>query len=232
MLKNEPNTIIAIHQPNYIPWLGYFYKIYQSDIFVFLDDVQFSNQGMHNYHYIKTHQGPLRLKIPIIQKMGDNILEVQTKDDLGWKCKHLKTIKNNYARAPFFNEVFADFAALLQSDYPNLSQMNIEIIRFFSVKLGLSTRFYCSSELDVQTVREDKILDICNALKSNVYYSGTGAKAYQSDVNFTQRNIELRYSLYSPFEYPQSFGEFQSNVTILDYLMHCGYNWGNVLNHQ
>lgn len=222
----------AIHQPNYIPWLGYFYKIYQSDVFVFLDDAQFSNEGMHNYHYIKTPQGPFRLKIPVAQKMGDKIFEVQTKDALGWKEKHLKTIENNYKRAPYFNEVFKDLADLLAKDYANLSEMNIEIIINLSRKLGISTQFIRSSELNISTIREEKILDICNVLHADVYYSGTGARAYQKDENFMARNIDLRYSVYHPFEYPQFFGAFQSNVTILDYLMHCGYDWENVLAHQ
>lgn len=228
----DQHRTAAIHQPNYIPWLGYFYKIYQSDIFVFLDDAQFSNEGMHNYHYIKTPQGPFRLKIPVAQKMGDKIFEVQAKDALGWKEKHLKTIENNYKRAPYYPEVFSDFEFLLQQNYESLSVMNMEIIRFICAKFGISTEFVIASELHLQTVREEKILDICNVLHADIYYSGTGARAYQKEENFKNRNIDLRYSVYKPFEYPQFFGAFQSNVTILDYLMQCGYDWENVLAHQ
>lgn len=226
------NTITAIHQPNYIPWLGYFYKIYQSDVFVFLDDAQFSNEGMHNYHYIKTPQGPFRLKIPVAQKMGDKIYEVKTKDDLGWKEKHLKTLVNNYRKATHFEEVFFDFKKLIEQDYSSLSTMNIEIIRFLCAKLGITTKFLISSELKMESVREEKILDICTKLNAAVYYSGTGARAYQNEENFLKRNIELRYSVYKPFEYPQFFGDFQTNVTVLDYLMHCGYDWVRVLTTQ
>jgi hypothetical protein len=224
--------IIAIHQPNYIPWLGYFYKIYQSDIFVFLNDAQFSNEGMHNYHYLKTPQGPFRLKIPVEKKLGDKIFEVQTKDVLGWKAKHLKTIDHIYSRAPHFKEVFADFSVLLEKEYSNLSEMNIEIISFICKKFKFTTTLYLSSESGINTTKEEKILDLCNFLNANVYYSGTGAKAYQSENNFIKRNIELRYSVYKPFEYSQYHGTFQSNVTILDYLMHCGYDWDRVLKHQ
>lgn len=232
-MNNYYNKVItAIHQPNYIPWLGYFYKIYQSDVFVFLDDAQFSNEGMHNYHYIKTPQGPFRLKIPVFQKMGDKIYEVKTKDTLDWKQKHLKTIENNYKRAPYFSEVFSDYMTLLEKNYESLSAMNIEIIRYFCAKFGISTDFVISSELDIESVREVKILDICDSLNASVYYSGTGARAYQDEENFIQRNIELRYSVYQPFEYPQFFGDFQTNVTVLDYLMHCGYDWDRVLKQQ
>ena len=84
---------IAIHQPNYIPWLGYFYKIYESDIFVFLDDVQFSNQGLHNYHFIKTQNGAVRIRIPVIQTLGDKISEVKIKYESDWRKKHLTCSK-------------------------------------------------------------------------------------------------------------------------------------------
>lgn len=224
--------IVSIHQPNYIPWLGYFYKISQSDVFVFLDDAQYSTQGMHNFHYIKMAQGPFRLKIPVQQKMGDLINEVRTRDELNWKKTHLKTLEYNYKKAPFFDEVFADFYGVLLKEYSNIALMNQSIIELICHKLGLSTEFVVSSDLNLKTFREEKVLDICKTLDATVYYSGTGAKTYQVEEHFTDRGLELRYSHFTPFEYPQFFEGFQSNVCILDYLMHCGYDWERVLMHQ
>lgn len=224
--------IVSIHQPNYFPWLGYFYKIFQSDTFVFLDDVQFSNEGMHNYHYIKTSQGSLRLKIPVEQHFGDHILNVTTKDFLGWKDKHLKTIESNYKKAAFFNSVFDDYQLLIMQNYSSVSEMNISIISFIMSKFGIKTELIKSSELGITSSKEDKVLDICNALNATVYYSGTGAKAYQDENDFINRGVELKYSTFKPFEYSQLWGDFQSNVTILDYLMNCGYDWQKVLDHQ
>ncbi len=224
--------IIAIHQPNYIPWLGYFYKIYQSDIFVFLDDVQFSNEGMHNYSYIKTPQGSFRLKIPVRQKLGDKIMDVLAKDELGWKRKHLKTIEVNYRRAKNFDEVFHDYTSLIEKEYPSLASINITMIKFFAKKLGIKSIFINASELNINSTREEKVIEICKALGGTIYYSGTGAKIYQKEENFKSRGIELRYSVFTSFEYPQLWDEFQSNITILDYLMNCGYDWESVLNSQ
>lgn len=223
---------ISIHQPNYIPWLGYFYKIYQSDCFVFLDDAQFSNEGMHNFHYIKTPNGRLRLKIPVHQTLGDRIIDVRTKDELNWKTKHLSLIKANYMKARFFPEVFSDFKNLLLQDYKSLSGMNASIIRLFCDKLGIKVEFINSSDLKIFSAKEEKILDLCAALKAEVYYSGTGARIYQKEENFKNRGIKLRYSEFSPFTYEQRWDGFCSNVTILDYLFNCGYDWGNVLRHQ
>ena len=224
--------VISIHQPNYIPWLGYFYKIDQSDVFVFLDDAQYSNEGIQNYHYIKTPQGSYRLKIPIKSKFGENINKIKTKDELGWKKKHLKTIELNYKKAKHFEEVYSDYSSLLLNDYKDLSDLDISIIKHICNKFGMSTDFINSSQMELNTTREEKVLDICSSLNSNIYYSGTGAKAYQNEENFHKRGIELRYSEFKPFEYPQLWGDFQPNVSVIDYLMNCGYNWNQVLENQ
>ena len=100
--------IVSIHQPDYLPWLGYFNKISKSDVFVFLDDAQYSTDNMHNWNKIKTPQGEFKLKVPVINKLGYKISEVKTRDELGWKQKHLKTIAMNYKKAEHFG-VFCFF---------------------------------------------------------------------------------------------------------------------------
>jgi len=224
--------IIAIHQPNYIPWLGYFYKIYQSDIFVYLDDAQFSNQGMHNYTYIKTVSGSFRLKYPVYQSLGDKINKVFTKDELGWKEKHLKIIESNYRNTHYFNEVFNDYKKLILADYSNIAELNTAFIDFFAQKLGINAEFIKASELNINLPKVEKIIAICNILGGKVYYSGTGAKAYQKEEYFNSFGIELRYSLFKPVQYPQLWGGFQSNVSALDFFMNCGYDWNRVLKSQ
>ncbi len=225
-------TTISTHQPNYIPWLGYFYKIAKSDYFVFLDDVQYSNHGMHNYHYIKTPQGLFRLKIPVIGSQGDIINTIYSRDELGWKEKHLKMLEANYKRAEFFDEVYNDFAAIINISYTNIAFQNEAIIKFYCEKFGIKTRFFESSSLNISSTSEKRIIDICNALKGDIYYSGIGAKSYQNEENFTQKGIVLKYTEFQPFEYRQLWGDFQSNVTVIDYLMNCGYNWDRVLEYQ
>jgi hypothetical protein len=232
MISVNYDKIIAIHQPNYIPWLGYFYKIYQSDIFVFLDDVQFSNEGMHNYTYIKTPKGPFRLKYPIRQSFGDKINEVRPKDELNWKANHLNIIKANYQGAEYFHNVFEDFTNLIMKEYSNIVSLNIALIEFFCEKLAIKAKFVNASELNINLTKTEKIIKICNALGGNIYYSGTGAKAYQKDEDFKQSGIDLRYSVFKSFHYPQLWDGFQSNITALDFFMNCGYDWDRVLESQ
>jgi len=229
---SQGNKIIAIHQPNYIPWLGYFYKIFHCDIFVFHDDVQFSKKGLHNFHYIKTKDERLRLKIPVAEHQGILINEVRMKNELSWKTEHLHRIRDAYKKAPYFNEVYSDFESLLSTNTDQLVHFNAKIIQFICKKFGFEREFIFASKLGLKSSRQEKILDILSALNSTMYYSGTGAKTYQNEEEFQIRGIELIYSNFHPFEYPQFWGGFESNISIIDYLMHCGYNWGKVVDNN
>lgn len=217
--------IISIHQPDYIPYIGYFYKIAQSDIFVFLDDVQFSNDNMHHWNRIKTPQGECRLKIPVEYKFGNNINQVRPKNELKWREKHLKTIEMNYTRAKYFKDIFPKFKDIMMLDYSNLAEMNIKINRFICDGFGFKTKFTLSSELDIDTSREERVIDICLALGEKTYISGNGAKAYQVQEHFDDHGLILKYTDYKPFEYSQLWKDFIPNMSIMDYIFNCGFDW-------
>ncbi len=223
---------VSIHQPNYLPWLGYFYKIYQSDYFVFLDDAQYSNEGMHNYNYIKTQKGRFRLKIPVIQTLGDTIKEVKTRDNLGWREKHLSIIKTSYSSSQYFNTIFKDLNDLICQEQQVLSELNILIIKFICYRFSINSEFVKSSDFHISERKEERIIRICKELGADTYYSGTGAKAYQNEEKFRQQGIELRYSEFTPFRYDQLWGNFIPNVSVIDYLMNCGYDWNMVISNQ
>lgn len=219
--------IVSIHQPDYISYLGYFYKISKSDVFVFLDDAQFSNDNMHHWNRIKTPQGECRLKIPVDHHFGDPINAVRTKDELKWKEKHLKTIEMNYKKAPYFSEIFPIFSELLNNDYPNLSELNIAINTWFISQFGFKAKIYKSSDLKLDTVREERVIDIVKMLGGDTYISGHGAKAYQVNDHFTNRGVKLVYTDYQPIEYKQQWKKvgFLPYMSTLDYVFNCGFNW-------
>ena len=217
--------IVSIHQPDYIPYIGYFYKIAHSDIFVFLDDAQFSSDNMHHWNRIKTPQGECRLKIPVDYKFGDRITQVRTKDELKWKEKHLKTIEMNYLRAKAFRKIFPQFKELLLAKYDSLADMNITINQWICTGFGLHPQFKRASEMHISTLKEERVIDICLAVGGRKYISGNGAKAYQVDRHFSDRGVSLQYTDFYPFEYKQLWKEFIPNLSVLDYLLNCGFNW-------
>lgn len=222
--------IVSIHQPDYIPYLGYFYKMNRSDVFVFLDDAQFSNDNMHHWNRIKTPQGECRLKVPVEQHLGDPICKVRTKDELKWKQKHLKTFEMNYARAKYFDTVYPEFQQLLLADYPSLADMNIAVNTWLARKFGFRTKIVKSSDMDLRSVREERVIDIVRRLDGDAYISGHGARAYQVDEHFAERGVRLVYTDYAPVEYPQLWPKagFLPYMSVMDYVLNCGFDWAYV----
>lgn len=222
--------VISIHQPDYIPYLGYFYKIAQSDKFVFLDDAQYSNDNMHNWNKIKTPQGELRLKIPVENHLGDPINKVRTKNELGWREKHLKTIEMNYLKAPYFQEIFPQFKSLLLEEYSSIAELNIAINKWIAKSFGFKTKFYKSSDMNINTVREERVIDICVNLGGTVYISGHGASVYQEEEHFISRGVALQYTDYEAIEYNQLWKKvgFVPYMSVLDFIFNNGFNWAMV----
>lgn len=222
--------IVSIHQPNYIPFLGYFYKMSQSDVFVFLDNAQFTNDGLTNWNRIKTPQGECRLKIPVEQHLGDNIDIVRTKDELNWKEKHLKTIEMNYKKSKFFSVIFPEFKKILLRDYPNISELNKSIIKWIANSFGFNTKMLNSSDMDINTFREERVIDIVKYVGGDTYISGNGAKSYQVPNHFAKRGVKLVYTNYTSFEYTQQWKKigFLPNLSVIDYILNCGFDWDYV----
>jgi hypothetical protein len=221
-------TIAAIHQPNYIPWLGYFFKISRVHRFVFLDTVLYSHGSFTNRNAIKTPNGSGWLTIPVLKsgRSGQLISEVETNTVCHWEGRHLATLRSNYGRAPFFKEILA----ILEPHYHvgtnsrrSLAEFNIDVIRAICDYLCIRTHCIRSSQLRVSGSKTDLLLDICRTIGATTYLAGTGGKAYQEEVKFKDAGITPAYSSFSQQSYPQLFGEFVGNLSIVDVLMNCGY---------
>lgn len=222
--------IVSIHQPDYIPWLGLYYKIAHSDVFVYLDDAQYSNEADHNVNKIKTPQGELKLKVPVEQHLGDLILNVRTRDELKWKEKHLKTIKMNYTKAPFFDDIFPGFEKVIMNHQGSISDLNIAINEFICAGFGIKTKIMKSSEMEITTLREERVIDITLKAGGDEYLSGNGARAYQTEEHFTERGLKLTYIDYKPIEYKQLWPKvgFLPYMSAIDYVFNCGFDWGYI----
>ena len=219
------SKVVSIHQPDYIPWLGFYYKVAHSDQFVYLDDAQFSNEAAHNFNVIKTPQGEFRLKVPVEQKLGDIIKDVRTKDELGWKKKHLKTLEMNYKKGAYFEQIFPGYAEVLMKDYANISDMNIAINQFILDGFGINVSIVRTSDMEITTVREERILEICKKLGATEYLSGNGARAYQEEAHFEAVGLKLTYLDYKPIEYKQLWKEFLPCMSVVDYIFNQGFDW-------
>jgi hypothetical protein len=221
-------TIAAIHQPNYIPWLGYFFKIAHADKFVFLDSVVYSCGSFVNRNSIKTPHGSAWLTIPVIKsgRFGQLIGEVEADHMHRWAGRHMATLRSNYGRAPYFSETIAvlepHYSVVTDNRIP-LADFNIGLIISIAAYLGVSTQFVRTSELNVSGHKTDLLLDICRTIGARTYLAGAGAKLYQEDAKFEEAGITTVYSPVSQQRYPQLFGEFVGNLSIVDVLMNCGH---------
>jgi hypothetical protein len=215
---------LAGHQPNYIPWPGYFVKMAQCDIFFILDTAQFQNgSSLDNRNLIKTSQGTLMLTVPVKRKgMGlqrfDEVIVIP-----GWKRNHLMALKVNYAKAPYFEEVSPMLEQVLQ-DTGYLIDTNIAFIRLVHDLLGLKTKLVFLSDLPqfAHLRKNELIAAICRHFSADCYLSGIGARAYNQPEIFEKQGIKLEYVDYQPITYPQLWGSFIPNLSIVDMLFNCG----------
>jgi WbqC-like protein family len=219
---------IAIHQPNFMPWSGYFHKMGLVDRFVFFDHVQFPRaKSFASRVLIKTNQGPLWLTVPVKDKGAcHRICDVEIDNASPWARKMVKTIEMTYRKAPGFEGLFADLSTVLLAGHSRISELNQALIGLFSAKAGIHCKVLRSSEMDLPTdlPGDEVIFQIVKQLGGDVYYSGRGAGTarYLTPEGCLARGIELRYMNFAETPYPQPFGVFVPKLSVLDLLMNCG----------
>ena len=222
-------TIVSIHQPGYIPWLGFFKKIEYSDVFVFLDDVQYVKNGYQNRNKIKTEKGEMWLTIPTTRKFKTILKDIKIDNTSRWKEKHSKSIVQNYSKAKFFNKYWEDMSIFYQKDYEYLIDFNMEIILFLMKKFEIKTKILFSSELEISTEGSERILDICKLLNAEKYLSGILGKAYLNEDDFIKNNIKVEYQNFQHPKYSQCYPPFVTHMGAIDLLFNEGVKSEEIL---
>ncbi|MBV8051612.1 MAG: WbqC family protein [Acidobacteriaceae bacterium] len=217
---------VAIAQPTYLPWLGYFDLIDQVDAFVVLDHVQFEKQSWQQRNRIKTPHGLQWLTVPVVfrGRFGQSIREVEIRDTEFWR-KHLRSTEVNYRRAPFFAEYFQEFSELLKCpERSRLLDLNVRLIEWFMSILSIRTPLLFSSELNVPGRRTELLANMCLGLGATTYVSPIGSAAYLlAEIDLMERHsIEVRFHNYEHPEYRQLFSPFLPYASILDLLFNEG----------
>ena len=218
----------VILQPSYIPWRGYFDQIYQADVFIFYDDVQYDKNGWRNRNIIKTAQGPQWLTIPVRTRgtVSESIPinQIPIAWDKPWNTHHWKGIQLGYKKAPFF-EKYAGFFEEIYCRKPEfLADFTIPTTIELADLLGIrDTRFLKSSDIPgISGEKTDRLIEILKTVGADHYISGPAAKDYIEDEKFRQAGIQLEYMQYNYPEYPQLHPPFDGKVTIIDLLFNTG----------
>ena len=221
---------VAILQPSYIPWPGYFFWIQNCDFFVFLDDVQYTKHDWRNRNKIKSANGVVLLTVPVLTKgkYAQTILEakIDNKSDhsckFDWRKKHWTSIQQHYNKAPYFKKYEEFLREVYEKDWDYLVDLNIYLMMEISRIIGLNASFVRSSELDVSGKKTERLVNICKNLEATEYMAGERSKTYLQEELFYNENIVVTYRDYKPVAYPQLYGEFVPYLSILDMLLNCG----------
>jgi len=215
--------IVSIHQPAYLPWLGYLDRIAASERFVFLDTVQFEKNSFTNRNLIKTHNGELWLTIPVLSKghTSSSLHDLKIDNSQDWRSRHLRSIEQNYKKAPYFEDRFPKLVAVYEPE-DSLSDLCFRHLQFWAGEFKLGADIVRASDLGGEGKKSDLILSLCMRAGATTYLSGSYGREYLDEVAFAEAGVELKYHQFVPQPYPQLFGEFFPTAAALDYWMNVG----------
>jgi hypothetical protein len=213
---------VGIVQSNYLPWRGYFDLIDDCDLFVFLDDVQYTPRDWRNRNLIKTSSGTAWLTVPVEHDRETLIQDARIDYSKRWIDKHVKTLTQAYAKAPFFESYSPALFSILRSRPDTISRLNVQTCTWIMSALGINTKTAMSAELAPNGAKDDKLLAILRATNAQSYLSGPTAKSYIDPGKFRSAGIKLEYKRYAYPEYQQLHGAFIAKVSAVDLLFNCG----------
>ncbi len=219
---------IAIHQPNYLPWMGYFYKMLNSDVFVLLDNVQCPKLSPAARNYIKGKDGKrVLLSVSVNRSAGafQTYHQLAVSYQNNWHHKHLNHIRDAYTKAPYFHEVFPELEMILKTPFQTLSELNTTLIHWMKERLDLKTRIEVASQHDTGSwgIENFRNASICAHFGASRYLSGIGGKKYNDEKVFNQYGIQLVYSDFTPPHYNQLNGDFMPQLSVIDAFFNLGF---------
>ncbi len=219
-------TTAAIMQPTYLPYLGYFQLMAASDVFVFLDDVQFARRSWQSRNRILTANGELMLTVPVKKHDRDTpICAIEIDDSQGWRDKHLAAIRHAYGKRPAFAEGWA-FVSQQLTLHPGgrLADLTCGMAVAAAEQMALSPRFVRASELAAPGARSDHLLAICQSVGATAYVSPMGSADYmEEDGVFAAVGFPARFQSFVQVDYPQGHGPFVPFMGFVDALMTVGW---------
>ena len=216
--------IVAIQQPNYFPWLGYLDRIRTCDVFVFLDTVQYIRRNYTNRTRLRIGADPRWITVPVSGEYHDAISVIKIDNTTAWQRKHLLTIERNYSKSEFFAELWPSVCEILKREWVLLSEMNMEICRWYGKVLGKDMEFVAASELDLAPDLSSSALlaGIANRVSATTYLAGEGGRNYMDYAPFEAAGISVSWQEFKHPEHPQLGPGMVTGLSALDGLFNCG----------
>ena len=220
------SRVASILQPSYLPWLGAFDQMARSEVFVFLDDVQYTKNDWRNRNRIKSAGGASWLAVPVRTsgRSGQSIRDAEIEGG-AWRRKHWRAISQAYSKAPHWNRYSDEIDGLLDSDWTRISELDIAVTRWMADAFGIEVEFRVSSELGVEADDpNERLLAVLEAVGADEWYEGAAGASYVDLERFRRHGVRVRFQDYSHPEYPQLWPRhgFISHLSALDLLLNCG----------
>lgn len=225
LLRSRGNIVIcAVHQPQYLPWLGYFDKIDRADIFVLLDIVQYKKNEWQNRNRIKTATGPQWLTVPVLYRYPQRISDVVINNRERWEHKHRHTLLTNYAKAPYWDYLLPFWQEIWAVPWDKLAPLNITVVRLLCELLGITTPIVVASELGpLPDDPDERLIAITKLLGAHTYLAGAGGHNYMNLNAYENAGIRVIFQEFHHPVYRQLFaGAFVPYMSVIDLL----YNHG------
>lgn len=218
-------TTLAIMQPTYLPWAGYFNLISSADYFIFLDDVKIEKQSWQVRNKILSNNKEHFISLPIEGSRNQLINQVRLNCNINWRKKHTTMLEQTYSKHPFGRECLDCILPIILSSGPSLVELNISIITSLSSKFGFEANFYRSSDFNISEKRSKRLISLCHSLSCRQYLSPIGAKEYiTQDGDFDDSEVSVIFQDFTPPPYTQkSRSEFLPYLSIVDMIANIGF---------
>jgi hypothetical protein len=222
MEEEKDQIVVACHQPNFMPWPGFFYKALRADRFVLLDEVQCARGFTWvNRNRLKSDQGELWLTVPILKKGRgvQKISAVEIHNEGNWRHKHFQSIVQQYANAPYLSDHYAFLEGLYEHKYERLIDLNFAVLHYLNKALGIGQEFILQSALGIQGKGSGLLVKICTHLGATHYLAPLMSRKYLDEDLFAEHHVAISYYSFTSQVYPQLWGDFLSDLSSLDLLL-------------
>jgi hypothetical protein len=216
---------VVIHQPDFIPYLGFFHRFLSADLYVVLDHVQFvyGSRAWTHRDKIKTPKGAQWLTVGVKKPPRDTAInQVELSDEVDWRTDHMRLLEANYRGAQFFDQIMPSLRALYAEPAKMLVDLNLRSIKMMASLLDVETPMVLSSTLAPQGAKNELLVDLLKKVSADRYLSGVGSRDYMDESVFEAAGIEVLWQDFQHPVYPQQFGEFQPYLSAIDILFNCG----------
>ncbi len=223
--------LVTIHQPEHLPWLGFFDKVRQAQKVVLLDSVQFEKNYFQNRNQIRNKQGPLWITVPVLGKgRSDQLIkDVEIDNTQHWRRDAWRSLEMNYRRTLYWGEYAPYFQELYEQEWTRLVDLNLSILKWLAEKLGLRREFVRSSEVACEGKGSELLLNLCKKTGATAYLSGAHGKDYLDPALFAAAGIDVRYQDFKQPMYKQLYEPFVPNLSAVDLLFNHGPDSGRIL---